>query len=96
MFAEIKPHKMNSNFNIEMTYENFFEEVWDYVSEHIVTDDMWEEHKEKFQELSYDLYQFYKGSTLNMPNGEVQYLVSSKVYARIIESFVKNFSKELS
>lgn len=86
---------MNEEY-IENNYETFFEEVWDYVSHHIVNDDMWEKHTEKFQELTFDLFQFYKNTCLTLPNGEVQFLVTPKVYARIIESFVKNFSKELS
>lgn len=82
---------MNTEFNIDLYYETFFEEVWDYVSEHIVTQDMWDKHEDQFQELTFELFQYYKNTTITLPNGEVQMLVSSKIYARIIESFVKNF-----
>ena len=87
---------MNNEIKIGPTYEDFFEEVWDYVSSHIVTDDMWDKHEESFQELTFDLYAYYKNTNLTLPTGDIHTLVSSKVYARIIESFVKNFIKELS
>lgn len=81
---------------IEPTYEDFFEEVWEYVSDHIVNDDMWYKHEDKFQELTFSLFNYYKNTNLTLPNGDVQVLVSSKIYARIIEAFVKNFTEELS
>lgn len=77
------------------TYEDFFEEVWDYVSQHIVDDDLWENHVEQFQEVTFDLYKIYSNTSMNLPTGEVIPLVSTKVYARIIESFVKNFKNKL-
>lgn len=83
-------------YNQSINYEVFFDEVWDYVSEHIVNDDMWEKYDEKFQELTFDLFQFYKNTNITLPTGEIVPLVSSKVYARIIESFIKNFSENLS
>lgn len=49
--------------NTEQSYEAFFEDVWDYVSQHIVNDDMWETHEEKFQEITFDIYQFYKNTS---------------------------------
>lgn len=86
---------MNEEFNIEPNYEDFFTEVWECVSEQVVDDNMWDKHLDKFQEMTFNLYDFYKNTNITLPNGDVHPLVSSKVYARIIESFVKNFTEEL-
>lgn len=104
---------MSIEINTEQSYESFFEDVWDYVSQHIVDDDMWEKHIDDFQEVTFDLYQFYV-NTSYIGNTVVEridpethevikdivstriYPITSKICARMIESFVKNFSKELS
>lgn len=87
---------MNEEINTIKSYETFFEEVWDEVPYSIVSDDMWDKHETKFQELTFDLYHYYQNSRLNLPDGQVINLVSSKIYARIIEAFVKNFSELIS
>ena len=86
---------MNEENNLLKSYEDFFEEVWDYIPYNIVSDDMWDKHISKFQELTFELYHFYKNTVLTLPNGDKIILVSTKVYARIIEAFVKNFNEEL-
>lgn len=88
---------MSNNINKPfVSFDDFFEDVWDYVSEVIVDDDLWDKHKSRFQELTFDLYQYYNNTTMTFPTGEVQHLVSSKIYARMIESFVKNFKDILN
>lgn len=87
---------MSTNYNKDVGYEIFFEEVWDYVSPSVVDNDMWDRARPKFLELTYELFQFYKNTRLTLPDGTVINLISSKIYARIIETFVKNFNKELS
>lgn len=88
---------MNDDNNTPIkSYETFFEEVWEYIPYNIVSDELWYKHEDKFQELTFELYQYYKNTFLTLPNGEQITLVSSKIYARIIEAFVKNFNEFLS
>lgn len=72
-------------------YDEFFNIVWDYVSEYIVTDDLWEAHEDKFYALTFDLYDLYTKATITLPTGEKQELLSPKICARLIEAFVNNF-----
>ena len=43
-----------------LSFEQFIEETWDYVSEYIVTDDYWESNEEFIRELTYALYNKYR------------------------------------
>lgn len=86
---------MNTDFSTEYRYEEFFEEVWDYVSGSLVDDKMWNKYLDKFQEVTFELYNIHKKTLLTLPSGETQSLLSTKVCARIIESFVSNFKSFL-
>lgn len=77
-------------------YDEFFNTVWDYVSEHIVTDDIWEVHTDKFYAMTFDLYDLYSKAVISLPNGEKQEILSPKVCARLIEAFIKNFKLNIS
>lgn len=74
-----------SEFFEKVSYDEFFETVWDYVSDKVVSDDMWERHLDRFQELTFDLYKYYK-HTHYSENVNV-----FKTYARMIEAFVSSF-----
>lgn len=86
---------MSLNIKRIKTYEEFFEDVWDYVSNYIVNDDLWDAHIDKFQELTFDLYHIYKNTAGSPALGESDQ-PTMKIYARIIEAFVKNFGKLFS
>lgn len=79
-----------------LSYEDFFSVVWDYVSENIVDDDLWEAHEDNFYELTFELYEFYSKTTISLPSGDIQELLSPKVCARLIESFIKNFKSSIN
>lgn len=96
IFAVLKTNfKMNELDNI-ITYETFFEDVWEEVSYSVVSDDLWEKNEDKFQELTFDLYQYYKRTHIQLSDGQLYMLIPVKTIARMIESFVKNFIQELS
>lgn len=86
---------MNEDRNLIKNYETFFEEVWDFIPNNIVNDDVWYKHEEKFQELTFGLYHFYKSTQIVLPDGQKISLISTKIFARMIEVFVKNFSELL-
>lgn len=77
-------------------YEEFFNVVWDYVSEHIVDDDLWEAHVDEFCAMTFDLYDLYSKAIITFPNGEKQEVLSPKICARLIEAFVKNFKLSIN
>ena len=39
-----------------LDYNEFFEEVWDYISEDVVTDEFWQNNEEFIRELTFDYY----------------------------------------
>ena len=77
-------------------YEEFFNLVWDYVSDFIVDDDLWDKHQDKFYDMTFDLYDLYSKATLTLPTGKRQELLSPKICARLIEAFVKNFKGSIN
>lgn len=77
-------------------YEEFFNTVWDYVSEHIVSDDLWEIHQDKFYAMTFDLFDLYSKASVGMPNGDRHELLTPKICARVIESFIKNFKESIN
>ena len=79
-----------------VSYDEFFNDVWDYVSEHIVDDELWQKHEEEFYAMTFDLYDLYSKASITFPNGERQELLTPKVCARIIESFIKNFKSSIN
>ena len=72
-------------------YETFFEDLWDEVSPQLVSDDIWYKDEPKFQELTFELYRLYQSTTITSPLGEAIPLLPDKIFARIIESFFKQF-----
>lgn len=82
-----------------LTYEEFFNDVWDYVSEHIIDDELWRLFEDKFSEITFDFYGMYSKTTYYVQVDEVQELrepLSPKVCARLIESFIKNFKSSIN
>ena len=78
----------------ELTYEDFLEEVWDYVPEYVVSDDYWENNQTFIRELTYDLYQLYKKSIIKTSYNDVIFNpLSQKVTAKLIEIFFINTQK---
>lgn len=75
----------------ELKYEEFFDEVWDYVSEDIVSDDFWDENQSMLRELTYALYYMYKNSLVKTNYDSVIFNpLSPKVVAKLIEIFFTN------
>jgi hypothetical protein len=69
--------------NIELTFEEFFEDVWDYVSEEVVDDDYWDDNYKFIRDTTYDVYGIYR----NNINLNIQ------IYAEFLEVFFKNLKK---
>lgn len=82
-----------------LSYEEFFNDVWDYVSEHIVDDDLWKTYENQFYEITFDFYGMYSKTTYYVQEEEIQVLkepLSPKICARLIESFIKNFKGSIN
>lgn len=78
-------------------YETFFEYVWDTVSEAAVPDDLWYSNEDKFQELTFQLFNIYSGSYMQTPgtgNQKVAILTPS-VFAKIIEIMFTTFKDRI-
>ena len=70
-----------------LSLESFIEEAWDYVSEHIVSDDYWEQNSEFINSITFDLYKHYKKISL-----ETQVL-TPKIFGKILESVFANLNR---
>lgn len=69
-----------------LTYEEFFEEVWDYVSGKVVDDNYWEAHYDLIKETTFNLYNIFDKTSVN-EGGMFYTSFSTKVAAKILESF---------
>jgi len=65
-----------------LSYEDFFEEMWDYVSSKIVDDHYYFDHEDMMRAISLDVYEIYKSSPIH-----------PKFYARTVESLFFNLFK---
>jgi hypothetical protein len=70
------------------TYDNFFEDSWDYVSEHIVDDTYYENNTDFIRELTYDLYNQYENS--NRLSTLEKQAASTKEVGKLLEIFFSN------
>ena len=77
-----------------LDYNEFFEEVWDYISEDVVTDEFWQNNEEFIRELTFDYYEFYKKTIVTSQYGEVLFNpLSPSIVARLIEKSIEEFLK---
>lgn len=77
-------------------YDDFFNIVWEEVSEGVVNDDLWYKHEEKFYEMTFEIYHIYSKTSILLPNGERHEAITTKVCARMIEAFIKNFKNSIN
>lgn len=75
-----------------MNYSEFFESTWDYVSEQVVTDDIWNKHRVALTEITFDIYNLREKSSQEIAAVGVITTLTPKVAARIIESFIKKLN----
>lgn len=73
-----------------ISFENFIEETWDYVSEYVVSDDYWEANEDFIRTLTHDMYIQYKKGLRKTEEGFIVETLSPKTCGRIIELFFKN------
>lgn len=78
------------------SYEDFFNIVWDDVSDSIVDDTLWEAHEDSFYNVTFDLYNLYSKATVTLPDGLKYEAISPKVCARLLESFIENFKESIN
>lgn len=76
-----------------ISFENFIEESWDYVSEHVVSDDYWEANQEFINALTHDLYKQYTRGLVKTEDGFIIETITPKMCGRILESFFANLKK---
>ena len=78
----------------ELTFEEFFEDTWDYVSDHVVDQDCWDENQPFIRDLTFDLYHMYKNSIIKTSYNDVIFNpLSPKISGKLIEIFFTNFDK---
>lgn len=70
-----------------VSYDNFIEESWDYVSENVVSDDYWETHQDLILGITFRIYNFYKQNVKN------KIYIDIKDYGRMIESLFVEIQK---
>lgn len=73
-----------------INFEDFIEETWDYVSEDVVSDDLWEMNEAFIRGITHDMYKHYKDSLMKMPSGAIIETVTPKICGLILESFFRN------
>lgn len=78
----------------ELTFEEFFEDTWDYVSDHVIDQDFWDENQPFIRDLTFDLYHMYKNSIIKTSYNDVIFNpLSPKISGKLIEIFFTNFDK---
>lgn len=55
---------MNKNQNT--TFDDFFYDTWDYVSEKVIDDDFWNDNQDLIREMTFELYRFKRQSGFNI------------------------------
>lgn len=70
-----------------ISFENFIEEAWDYVSENVVSDDYWNNNQDFINQLTHDLYKQYRKGLVKTEDGFIVETLTPKVCGRILESF---------
>lgn len=76
-----------------LSFENFIEDSWDYVSKFVVSDDYWEQNNEFIRELTYELYDIYLKSTIVTSEGDIIERIKPKDFGRILEAFLLKSKK---
>ena len=85
---------INNLENIEdnyYTYDNFFEDSWDFVSEDIVDDTFYENNTDFIRELTFDFYNQYDNA--NKLNTKQKQLDSAKEVGKLFEIFFSKLVK---
>ena len=78
----------------ELTFDAFFEDVWDYVPDYVVDDTFWNENQTFIRDLTFDLYHMYKNSIVKTSYNDVIFNpLSPKMTAKLIEIFLTQFHK---
>lgn len=76
-----------------LSFEEFIEETWDYVSENVVSDDYWEANEAFIRKVTHDLYKQYKKELIRLDTGEVLERLTTKICGRIMEDFFNSLIK---
>lgn len=83
---------MYNSVNI-LTFEDFLEESWDYVSSYVIDDDDWDNNFEFIKETTFDIYQLYLKSVEKTPDGLIYTTLTPKLCGKMLESFLSNLIK---
>ena len=74
----------------KLNFDEFLEEVWDYVSEYLISDKFWEDNAEYIRELTFDVYRIYERSY--HPDYQV-YMLTPRVCGKLLEIFIHKSEK---
>jgi hypothetical protein len=66
-------------------FEEFLEEVWDYVSENVVTDAFYRDNIDLIREITFRLYQLFKGKIVEVESNIFETRLTTKECGRILE-----------
>ena len=76
-----------------LTFEEFYDEVWDRVSLYCVSDEFFNKNGDLIQELTYDLYYLYSKSNDIDPLGNKIQRLTIKNVVRLVEVFFEKFKR---
>lgn len=77
----------------KLSFEEFIEITWDYVSEYVVSDDYWEDNNEFIRNITFDLYRLYEKTNM-FDNGYcINPKITPRICGKILESFFSNLIK---
>lgn len=68
-----------------ISFEEFIEETWDYVSGYVVSDEYWEANQEYITEVTFGFYEIYRKSLYMAVNGEMYPRIKIKEFGKLLE-----------
>ncbi len=73
-----------------LSFDDFTEECWDYVSEYIISDKDWENNKDFIRETTFDIYRLYLNSEEKTIDGKIHHSLPPKLCGKLLEIFLSN------
>lgn len=76
-----------------ISFENFIEEVWDYVSEFVVSDDDWDNNQKFIRELTYEYFKQYNKGLMKTEQNVIVETITPKMCGKMLEATFATMKK---
>jgi len=76
-----------------LSFENFIEQTWDYVSKYAVSDTFWMNNADLIRETTYEMYELYRKGIYTTEYGELQETLTIKHCGKSLEIFFSMLNK---